>query len=267
MSDDCQQDEGSRDAEAHVLVERQTLGSTGALGTLRLHRPEALNAITPRMLEQLRHGLAELVADDEIAVIRLTGSGRAFSAGVDLKALGKVSLDGGSVGSALDGSARALIEELVHAPKIVIAQVNGFCFTGALELAMGCDLITAGKEAKFGDTHSKWGLRPTWGMSQRLPRFVGLARARELSYSARTFTGEQAAEWGLAIAAPALEDLDMLTLDLAQRVAQNSAGSLRAYKDLYRRALDSSLEEGLQYERDARYSIGDTNERLQGFLG
>src|SRR6185436_18670076 len=107
------------------------------------------------------------------------------------------SLDGGKVGDILDVPARRVTTLLTTIPKIVIAKVNGFCFTGALELVLACDLAIAADGAKFGDTHAKFGLRPTWGMSQRLVATVGITRARELSYTARTFTGSQAADWGL----------------------------------------------------------------------
>lgn len=265
----------SPDSEDQVVVERLELetehGSAGTLGTLRLHRPDVLNAITPQMLSEARAGLHELLADESVSLIRLTGSGRAFSAGVDLKALNQDAASGsapagGEVNEDLNGAARRLIEEIETAPKVVIAQVNGFCFTGALELAIACDIVVVAREAKLGDTHAKWGLRPTWGMSQRLPRLVGIARARELSYTARTFSGEQALDWGLAAFAPPLEDIDMVVLDIARQVAQNSPGSLAAYKDLYREALNRGLGDGLEYERTARYDIRDSEDRLREFL-
>jgi enoyl-CoA hydratase len=158
-----------------------------------------------------------------------------------------------------------VIERLTTIPKIVIARVNGFCFTGALEMVLACDLVVVANEARLGDTHAKWGLRPTWGMSQRLPRIVGIVRARELSYTGRTFTGVEAAEWRLAAQAVPLEDLDGAVNDLAEQLLANSMGSLVAYKDLYRRSLESGQSEGLEYEASARYVIADTAERIAGF--
>ena len=154
---------------------------------------------------------------------------------------------------------------LTTIPKIVIARVNGFCFTGALELVLACDLVVVANEARLGDTHAKWGLRPTWGMSQRLARAVGMAKARELSYTARTFTGAEAAEWGLAARAVPLEQLDTAVNDLAQQLLANSIGSLVAYKDLYRRSLDLGQADGLAYEATARFDIADTAQRLATF--
>ena len=160
-----------------------------AVRTLTLHRPDALNALTPALLSELADTLAEAASDASVRVVVLTGSERAFSAGVDLKALPGTSVDGGNVSGGLNGPARRCTELLSTMPKVTIARVHGFCFTGALELALACDLMVVAEEAKLGDTHAKWGLRPTWGMSARLVRAVGTVRARELSYTARTFTG------------------------------------------------------------------------------
>ena len=237
----------------------------GPIATVTMDRPAALNAITPTMLEQLADAFDTVAADDAVRVAILTGEGRAFSAGVDLKALGGKELPGGLVGDFLDVPARRLIQRLVTMPKVVIARVNGFCFTGALELALACDLVVVAEEAKLGDTHAKFGLRPTWGMSQRLVRAVGITRARWLSYTARTFSGAEAAEWGIAAQAVPADQLDETTDAMAQAIAANSAGSLAAYKDLYRHALDSGLADGLAYEAATAYPIDDTEERVSGF--
>ena len=143
------------------------------IATVVLSRPEVLNAITRAMLEELNVALDVISQDESVKVVVLTGAGKAFSAGVDLKALGGRSLEGGAVGDYLDEPARQVIDRLTTIPKIVIARVNGFCFTGALELVLACDLVVVANEARLGDTHAKWGLRPTWGMSQRLARNCG----------------------------------------------------------------------------------------------
>jgi enoyl-CoA hydratase len=235
------------------------------VATVVLSRPEVLNAITRTMLEELIVALDAISEEESVKVVVLTGAGKAFSAGVDLKALGGRILEGGAVGDYLDVPARHVIDRLTTIPKTVIARVNGFCFTGALEMVLACDLVVVANEARLGDTHAKWGLRPTWGMSQRLPRVVGITRARELSYTARTFTGVEAAQWGLATQAVPLEELDGAVNDLAARLLANSMGSLVAYKDLYRRSLDSGQSDGLGYEASVRYVIADTAERIAGF--
>jgi enoyl-CoA hydratase len=237
----------------------------GAIATVTLSRPDVLNAITREMLVQLSETLDLISANEAVRVVVLTGEGRAFSAGVDLKALGGRELVNGSIGELLDGPAREAIKRLTTIPQVVIARLNGACFTGALELVLACDLVVAANEAKIGDTHAKWGLRPSWGMSQRLVRALGVTRARELSYTARTFSGADAAEWGLAIRAVPLVELDEAVTALANSVLANSPGSLVAYKDLYRRALDTVLVDGLAQEAVTRYSITDTESRIAGF--
>jgi enoyl-CoA hydratase len=246
--------------EPVVRVER-----TSPIATVTLSRPQALNAITREMLMQLDGALERLAVDDEIRVVVLTGEGRAFSAGVDLKAMREAPRPDGAVGGRLDDPARSVIGRLTTMPKVVIARVNGFCYTGGLELALACDLIVTADEAKLADTHAKWGLRPTWGMSQRLVRLIGIARARELSYTAQPITGTDAAAWGLAIRSVPREDLDRAVADLASVIAENSAGSVAAYKDLYRQALDSGLADGLAYEAQTHYPISDTQSRVASF--
>ncbi|NNC74628.1 MAG: enoyl-CoA hydratase/isomerase family protein, partial [Acidimicrobiia bacterium] len=165
----------------------------------------------------------------------------------------------------LDLPARRVTELLSTMPQVTVAKVNGFCFTGALELALACDLVVAADEAKFGDTHAKFGLRPTWGMSARLPRLVGMTAARELSLTARTFTGREALTLGLAARTAPRDDLDAAVAALVDELLQNSHASLRAYKDLYRQTQQLPLDAALGYEADTEYPIADTAERLADF--
>ena len=245
-------------AEIHYAV-------ADAVATITFDRPDALNAITPSMLAELNDAAEAAAGDEAVRVVVLTGSGRAFSAGVDLKALGERELVDGKVGDILDLPARQLTTTLSTMPKPVIAAVNGFCFTGALELAMACDVIVVAEEAKLGDTHAKFGLRPTWGLSQRLPALVGPARARLLSYTARTFTGTEAAAWGLAAVAVPRDDLPSTVAALTEEMKANSGESFVAYKDLYGAAEQHGIEAGLAYEADHDYPFTDTDERLAGF--
>ena len=248
-----------------MSFEQIDVSTDDGVATVAFNRPDALNAITPTMLGELNTAYDEIVAADDILVLVLTGVGRAFSAGVDLKALGDRELTGGSVGDILDIPARSMTDKLANGRLVSIAKVNGFCFTGALELALACDLMVTANEAKMADTHAKFGLRPTWGMSQRLPALVGMAKARELSYTARTFTGVEAAAMGMACQSVPLDELDDTVAALAASVGQASIGSLAAYKDLYHAAEASGLDAGLDYEYSHDYVITDTDERLAGF--
>jgi len=207
-----------------MAFEQITVARSGAVGTVTMHRPDALNAITPTMLAELNTAIGELEADPECTICILTGDGRAFSAGVDLKALGDRELVGGSVGDILDLPARELT-----------------------------------------DRHAKFGLRPTWGMSQRLPAAVGITKARELSYTARNLKGVEAAQIGLACRSVPLAELDAVVDELAATIAANSAQSLVAYNDLYQVAEQRGVADGLVYEAATAYEITDTDERLAGF--
>ena len=243
-----------------ILSER-----ANGIATITMNRPVVLNAITTTMLTELKQAVDDVGAARDIGVVVLTGMGRAFSAGVDLKALGKLPLENGAIGPILDDPARALIHSMQTIPKVVIAKVNGFCFTGALELALACDLMIVAEEAKLGDTHAKWGLRPTWGMSARLPQAVGFRKARELSFTADTFTGRDAAAWGIANRAVPLAELDATVQALVDKILANSRDSLAAYKVLYNQGSGKTTSEAVAFEEQSVFLISDSNERVEKF--
>ena len=232
---------------------------------ITINRPSVMNAITPALLTELKAAVLDAGKDDDVKVIVLTGAGRAFSAGVDLVALGDRKLERGKVGPILDDPARSLIETIQTVPKVVIAMVNGFCITGALEIVLGCDLVIAAEEAKFGDTHARWGLRPTWGMSQRLPRAVGMLKAKEMSFIADLITGKEAKELGLVNMVVPLDKLEETVQELTKKISANSMASLAAYKRLYNRGLNETLKKGLEFEARSEFDITDTEERLAKF--
>jgi enoyl-CoA hydratase len=137
-------------------------------------------------------------------------------------------------------------------PQATIAQVHGNCFTGGLEVAISCDFILAAEDAVFCDSHGKLGLRPGWGLSQRLPRRIGVMRAKEMSLTGRRVSGREAAAIGLALEAAPPERLAARVLDLAMAIAANNPGSVAAYKTLYRGAQVLGLDEGLSFEASYR---------------
>lgn len=234
----------------------------GPTATVTLDRPEALNAITPSMLAQLNEVFTDIAARRDVVVVVLTGEGRAFSAGVDLKALGQRTLAAGKVGDILDVPARALTETITTMPQVVVAKVNGHCFTGALEIALACDLMAVAAEATLGDTHARFGLRPTWAMSARLPRAVGGQAARLLSYTARSIKGEEAFRLGMAALCAPRAELDAAVDALVAEINANSPESLAAYKDLYRTGSVLPLPDAVAYEYGTDYDFTDTEARL-----
>lgn len=245
-----------------------TTARANGVAAITLNRPDALNAFTPDLLAELVEAVDEAGADESCGCIVLEGAGRAFSAGVDLKLLQSATFKAGKVDDVFGDVAFAAADRLRLSPLPVIAKVHGFCFTGALELALHCDFILTAQDAKFGDTHAKWGLRPSWGMSQNLARAVGVRRARELSFTAATFTGADAERWGLANAAFAdKETLDRETAERAGAIAEASHGAIAAYKDLYRLHEENPpLEDALDEEVAREYpAITDTANRLKGF--
>jgi len=237
----------------------------GGIGRVIFNRPQAMNAITPTMLNELREAVTQAGKEDDVKIVVLTGTGKAFCAGVDLKALGSGTLDRGKVGDILDLPARALIDAMRAVPKPVIGLVNGFCFTGGLEILLACDMIIAAEEAKLGDTHAKWGIRPTWGMSARLPRRVGFIKARELSYTADSITGKEAERIGLVNMAVPLEKLEEALQTMAKKIMANSPQSIAAYKKLYNANESMVLQAALELEFNTEFEISDTMERLSGF--
>ena len=243
-----------------IIIEQQ-----GAITIITLNRPASLNALTPLMIRELKNALKIISADNNCKVLILKGAGRAFSAGVDLKAMNE-SLVGGQFTSyeiIQEGNEIANILRMMPQPAIV--QVHGHCYTGATELMMFFDLIVASEDAKIGDTHAKWGIMPTWGMTQRLPRLVGIMKAKELSFTCKPITGKEAERIGLVNRAVPLEELDKTVLELANDILQNSAQTIAALKHLYNEGIHTTLEEGLKIETDYKVQITDRTEFLRAF--
>ena len=235
--------------------------------SVEFNRPDALNALRPEMLSEAARLVRQASDDTDVKVIVLRGAGRAFSAGVDLKVLQGIKPEGGIIGNVFDEPAAELAAAIRDSSVPVIARAVGACFTGALEVALHCDFVYTTDSTKFGDTHTKFGLRPTWGMSQTLSRAVGQRRARELSFTARIFTGAQAVKWGVANASfDSPEALDAALAATCAQIAGNSAEAVAAMKDLYRLAeSEQGIRESLAGETASNYEISDTDERLSAF--
>lgn len=248
-----------------MTYETITYTAGAGIGRITINRPEVMNAITPNMLKEMRDAVLEAGKDSRVRVIVLTGAGKAFSSGVDLKSLGGRKLERGKVGDILDIPARNLINTIRSVPKVVIALVNGFCFTGALEIMLACDLVIAAEDARIGDTHAKWGLRPTWGMSARLPRRVGFLKAKELSFTAEAISGKEAERIGLINQAVPAGNLEEALQTMARKIMANSPQSIEAYKMLYNSNETMTLEESLELEYKSEFNITDTEQRLGGF--
>ena len=236
--------------------------------TITLNRPEALNAYRPEMLIEIREIILKTEDDPNVAVIVIEGAGKAFSAGVDLKVLQGFDPEAGKIGDLFDKPAALAWETFRKSRCPIIAKVHGACFTGALEMALHCDFIFTTVDTKFGDTHAKFGLRPTWGMSQTLSQAIGVRKAKDMSFSARTVLGDEAVRLGIANEAVEDKDaLDALVYKRAGHIASNSQASVSAFKDLYNVAQSGlSMDDALKEEFSREYpDIKDTNDRLAGF--
>lgn len=239
------------------LVLRQ---DQGGIATLTLNRPGKLNALSPQLFVELRSHIDQLATCDTVGCVVLTGSGRSFCAGNDLAAIAS-----GEAAPTphFQADTIAALEQL---PQPTIAVVRGHCYTGGLELALGCDLLVASDTAKFADTHGKWGLTPTWGMTQRLPRRIGLQRAKELMFTGRVVSGAEARDLGLVLWCADDEELEERAWAMAGAMVENSWHTLRADKMLLHGGLGMDLTAGLAYERQHSPGRGpDTAERLAAF--
>jgi enoyl-CoA hydratase len=198
------------------------------LATLTLNRPASLNALNRALRAELAASFAALATDGETRVIILTGAGRAFCAGVDLKELGS--------GAARVGAPRDPAYDptaaMAQFPGPIIGAVNGAAVTGGFELALGCDLLIASPAARFADTHGRVGVHPAWGLSQRLPRLIGLARAKELSLTGNFVDALTAERWGLVNRIVPAEDLLATCQALAQDMLSLDPDMLISYKRL-----------------------------------
>lgn len=230
---------------------------------LILNRPDKLNALTVGMFRELRAHVDRLATEtDRIGLVVLRGAGKCFSAGHDLKdiAAGEKPPKPWFQGET--------IEALANLPQPVISAVHGHCYTGALELALGGDMIVASSSAKFADTHARWALTPVWGMSQRLPRRVGEAKAKEMMLTCRTYSGAEAQAMGLANFcfddATFESDLEALI----REILANSWFSHRANKKLLVDTDGLSVAAGLAHEIYKGEGRGpDMEERIARFTG
>jgi enoyl-CoA hydratase len=203
---------------------------------------------------------AELRDDDAVRCVVLRGTGKCFSAGHDL---GDIA-EGEDVPSAgWHSETLRLMEKL---PKPVIAAVHGHCYTGALEVALAANFIVAADTARFGDTHAKWALTPVWGMSQRLPRRVGIATAKRLMFTADMIDADEAVRIGLAEYAVPLDQFDAEIEGLVARIIANSPFSHAANKQLLEATDMRPMDAGLQWEVMETAGIGpDMAERIAAF--
>lgn len=209
---------------------------------LTLNRPEKLNCLSLSSFEQINAHL-DAVENQEVGCLLLSGSGRSFCAGHDLEGLAS-----GEEGGEAERVENGVVERLATLPFPVVASVRGHCYTGGLELVLAADIIICADDARFADTHSKFDLVPIWGLTQRLPRRVGMAKAKEMMFASRTYSGEQAQQMGLVNFSVPEDQLNQETEKLCADILANSARSNRAVKKLLRDTDGMTLAAGNAWE-------------------
>lgn len=208
------------------------------IAKITLNKPEALNAVDEGLLTELVAALNDIENDNSVNVVILTGAGRAFSAGRDLKGI-------------LEGRERAggeRYQALENLSKPVIAAVNGYCFTGSFELAMCADIIIASENAVFGDTHARFGLSPGGGQTQRLPRQIGAKKAKELMFTCDMISASEAERIGIVNKVVPAEKLEEATMEMAEKILKNIPETVSRIKSLVNQGMNTDLETGLKME-------------------
>ncbi|MEZ5501252.1 MAG: enoyl-CoA hydratase [Halioglobus sp.] len=208
-----------------------------------LNRPQAMNALSRELRRDFVATFTDCTEDPTIRVIILTGAGKAFCAGFDLKELGSRASDSAAV-EADNVVARAM--EAFDGP--IIGAINGHCITGGFEMALACDILIASENARFADTHARVGMLPGWGLSQKLPRMIGLSRAREIAFTGAPIFAQQAYEWGLVNHVVPAEELLPRAIKLARDMCACVPQVLQQYRTLINHGYSMPLSDALEWE-------------------
>jgi len=234
----------------------------GKVGLIRLNRPKALNALSPELMRELGQALAGFEADEAIGAIVITGSDKAFAAGADIKAM----KDWGYMDVYKADYITAEWETVSRCRKPVIAAVAGYALGGGCELAMMCDFILAADNAKFGQPEINLGIIPGAGGTQRLPRFVGKSKAMEMVLlgQARMMDAQEAERCGLVSRIVPLAELVEEAVRTAQKIAELSLPIVMLAKESVNRAFETTLAEGVRFERRMFHSAFATEDQKEG---
>jgi len=218
---------------------------------LTLNRPEVRNALSIALLSELHRAIVDAEADEDIDVLIITGAGKAFSSGIDASDFASFTVMEGDPGYEKVKDAFESFTALSDITKPVIAAVNGAAVTGAFELVLQCDVVIASESARFADTHARVGIVPGGGMTQLLPRLVGAARARDISFTGRFIGAAEAYDMGLVSRVVPDDVLMDEALSAAAQMRLCPKDALRRIKHLINRGLELPLAGGLTLEQDA----------------
>jgi enoyl-CoA hydratase len=238
----------------NIIVETR-----GKVGLIRLNRPQALNALNSALIRELSQAVDAFEADGNIGCMVITGSDKAFAAGADIKEMADKTF-----AEAFLGDFAASWDHVAHTRKPVIAAVAGFALGGGCELALHCDLIIAADNAKFGQPEIKLGIIPGIGGTQRLTRAVGKAKAMDLILTGRMMDAEEAERAGIVARVVPLASLVEEALKVAETIASLSLPAVLGAKEAVNRAFETSLAEGVRFERRVFHSLFATADQKEG---
>jgi len=246
-------------AYENILVETR-----GPVGLIRLNRPQALNALNPDLMSELADALDRFEKDDAIGAMVITGSDKAFAAGADIMAMQSKSYMDVFLGDFITKD----WEQVARCRKPVIAAVAGYALGGGCELAMMCDFILAADTAKFGQPEINLGTIPGSGGTQRLTRFVGKSKAMEMCLTARMMDAAEAERAGLVSRIVPRDQLVEEAVKVATQIAGLSRPTVMMAKEAVNRAYETSLAEGVRFERrlfHSTFALDDQKEGMSAF--
>ncbi len=239
-----------------IIVNEQL---TEHVALIQLNRPKELNALNLELMGEIRDALKALDADEKVRVIIITGNERAFAAGADIKQMsGKNAID------MLKIDQFSTWDQIKKTKKPIIAAVSGFALGGGCELVMHCDCVVASETAQFGQPEIKIGVMPGAGGTQRLPKAVGKALAMEMVLTGEFISAERALQAGLINKIVPVDLLMDETIKMAQKMARNSPIALQMAKESVLKSFESSLSEGLSFERKNFYMLFATEDQKEG---
>ncbi len=237
-----------------ILVEKR-----GKVGLVTLNRPKALNALNSELIGELNRALLAFEADEKIGCVVLTGSEKAFAAGADIKEMSSLSY--------VEAYKTDFITSWDHVSRFrkpIIAAVAGYALGGGCELAMMCDFILAAENARFGQPEITLGVMPGAGGTQRLTRFVGKSKAMEMCLTGRMMNADEAERSGLVSRVVAVDDLIEEALKVAEKIADYSLPIAMMTKESVNRAYETTLAEGVRFERRVFHSMFATEDQKEG---
>jgi enoyl-CoA hydratase len=242
-------------AYENIIAEKK-----GNIGFVTLNRPKALNALSDGLVTELAEALDAFEADDDIGAIVLTGNEKAFAAGADIKEMADKTYMDAFLGDFITKK----WERLASCRKPTIAAVAGYALGGGCELAMMCDIVIAADNAKFGQPEITIGAIPGSGGTQRLPRFVGKAKAMEMCLTGRMMDAEEAERSGLVSRIVPASDVVDEAMKVAERIADMSRPMVMMVKESVNRAYETTLAEGVRFERRLFHSTFATEDQKEG---